>query len=104
MSRFEEIIAVIPDEYKSLLTPTVKNTVNLEEKLEYFMTLPPIEIHPTNPMKQRNTPAAKLYKEYLQQYVNCMKLIESVIYRDKRLEGEEVEDSPLRKWFNDHVN
>ena len=87
-----------------LLSEVVDEVVFLENKLVELKKLPFIEINPNNPSKQRNTPAAKMYKEFLQQYINCIKLIEAVIYRDKRLEGDEVEESPLRKWFNRNVN
>ena len=101
--RKDEILAIIPEEYRTLTNDVVDELVFLENKLQHLKRLPFIEIHPTNPMKQRNTPAAKMYKEFLQQYINCVKVIETVIYRDKRLEGEEVEESPLRRWFNAHT-
>ena len=43
-----------------------------------------------------------MYKEFLQQYINCGKMIEYVIYKEKRAEGEEADLSPLRKWFDAH--
>lgn len=104
MERYEEILNIIPDGSKELVCETVKEAVFLEEKLKYLKELPFIEIHPQNPMKQRSTPAAKMYKEFLQQYNNCIKLLEAVVYRDKRLEGEDVEESPLRKWWKENVN
>jgi hypothetical protein len=30
-------------------------------------------------------------------------MIEYVIYKDKRLEGDEAEESPLRKWFRENA-
>lgn len=100
--RYSEIMALVPDESKDLVGEVVEEIIFLEGKLNKLKNLPFIEVNPNNPMRQRNTPAAKMYKEFLQQYINCIKVIENVIYRDKRLDGDELEESPLRKWFNAH--
>lgn len=102
--RRQEILEIIPAESVSLVTEVIDEIVFLEKKLKSLKKLPFIEVNPNNHMVQRNTPAAKLYKEFLQQYVNCIKAVENVIYRDKKLEGDELEESPLRKWFNAHTN
>lgn len=104
MSRREELIKIIPEESLELVTDVIDEVLFLEGKLEELKKLPFIEVHPKNPEKQRNTPAAKMYKEFLQQYINCVKLLEGIIYRDKRLEGEESETSPLREWVNKRAN
>ena len=102
--RRNDIVKIVPEESLDLVTDVIDEVIFLEGKLEELKKLPFIEIHPKNAMKQRNTPAAKLYKEFLQQYINCIKVIEAIIYRDKKLEGEEIEESPVRKWFNAHTN
>ena len=81
----------------------IDEVVFLEERLVELKKLPFIEVNSKNPMKQRSTPASKLYKEFLQQYINCIKMIEYVIYKDKRLEGDEAEESPLRAWFRENA-
>ena len=101
MSRRDELVKIIPEESLELVISVLDDILFLEARLEELKKLPFIEVNPKNPMKQRATPAAKQYKEFLQQYINCVKVIESVIYRDKRLEGDEAEESPLRKWFNE---
>ncbi len=100
MSRREELLSIVPEDSLDLVKSVIDDVVYLETQLQILKQLPFIEVNPKNPMKQRSTPAAKQYKEFLQQYINCIKMIESVIYRDKRLEGEQVEESPLRSWFN----
>ena len=104
MNRRNELIAIIPEESYDLVKSVIDDVVFLEERLTELKELPFIEVNPKNPMKQRSTPASKLYKEFLQQYINCIKMIEYVIYKDKRLEGDEVEESPLRKWFKENVD
>ena len=103
MNRHDELINIIPDESLELVKSVVDDVIFLEERLTELKKLPFIEVNPKNPMKQRSTPASKLYKEFLQQYINCIKMIEYVIYKEKRLEGEELEESPLRKWFRENV-
>ena len=97
MTRKEELIEAVHD--NTLLIPLVSDMVYLEEQLEYLQTLPKIRIHPNDPSKQKATPAAKLYKELLQQYTNIVKVM-------LRATGSEEieEDSPLRKWMNEHIS
>lgn len=102
MERRDELVKIVPAESLELVRSVIDDIVFLEERLEELKRLPFIEVNSKNAMKQRATPAAKQYKEFLQQYINCVKMVEGVIYRDKRLEGDEVEESPLRKWFNEH--
>ena len=104
MDRRSELVAIIPEESMELVSSVVDDVVFLEERLTELKKLPFIEVNPKNPMKQRSTPASKLYKEFLQQYINCIKMLEYVIYKEKRLEGEVAEESPLRKWFKENVD
>lgn len=104
MSRKDELIAIIPEDALDLVGEMIDEVIFLEDKLEELKKLPFIQVNPKNPMQQRNTPASKMYKEFLQQYINCIKMIEYVIYKDKRLEGDEVEESPLRKWFKENAD
>lgn len=104
MTRHDELVAIIPEESLELVSSVIDDVVFLEERLTELKNLPFIEVNPKNPMKQRSTPASKLYKEFLQQYINCIKMIEYVIYKEKRLEGDEAEESPLRKWFRENAD
>lgn len=99
MDRLQELNNLIPEDSRELVKDVIDQIVFLEGKLTELKKLPFIQVHPEDAALQRATPASKQYKEFLQQYINCIKVIEGVIYRDKRLEGEEIEESPLRKWF-----
>ena len=103
MARRDELLAIVPDDAMELVTSVIDDVIFLEERLDELKKLPFIEVNSKNTMKQRSTPAAKQYKEFLQQYINCIKMIEGIIYRDKRLEGDEVEESPLRQWFRENA-
>ena len=94
MTRKEELEELCGDnkEIKRL----VEEVVFLEEQLEGLRKLPFYKIHPTDAQKQRVLPAAKLYKEMLQQYTNCLKLLSSAT-RD----ADGAEESPLRIWIRE---
>lgn len=72
----------------------IDELVYLEEQMADLKKLPFIKVHPKNPQLQKATPAAKLYKEMLQQYNNSMRLL----LRIAGDLGESEEISPLRKW------
>ena len=97
MTRHEELLKVIGDN-KTLL-PLVDRLLFLEEQLEKLEKLPLIKVNPKNPEQQKTTPAAKMYKEYLQQYINCIKAIEKSVNAD-----DEETISPLREWVSTRVN
>lgn len=104
MDRRQELTQLIGEDSVELLGEVIDQVIFLEGKLTELKKLPFIQVHPKDATKQRNTPAAKMYKEFLQQYINCIKVIEGVMYKEKRLEGDEVEESPLRKWFRENEN
>lgn len=72
----------------------IDEIVYLEEQMDELKKLPFIKVHPKNPLLQKSTPAAKLYKEMLQQYNNSLRLL----LRIAGDLGESEEISPLRKW------
>lgn len=90
MERRAELLKFIDNDAN--LIPMVDRLLFLEQKLEELEKLPLIRINPKNPEQQKATAAAKLYKEFLQQYVNVFKALE------KATGADEAEESPLRKW------
>ena len=73
----------------------IDEVVFIEEQLVELKKLPFININPKNPMQQKVTPAAKQYKELLQQYNNSLRLL----FRLSGDMGESEEESPLRQWI-----
>lgn len=96
MKREEELLDLI--DHDKLLVPLVIDAVNLEDELSCLRKLPKIKVHPKDKTKQKATPAAKLYKEALQQYTNIIRIL-------MRATGTDMEDeeSPLRKWFRENA-
>lgn len=73
----------------------VDEIVFLEERMETLKTVPFIAVDPNNPQRQRATAASKMYKEFLQQYNNSMRLL---LRLSGDIGGEAEEESPLRAW------
>ena len=96
MSRKEELLKVI--EGNEILIPVIEDIVFLEKELEDLRKLPQIIVHPKDATRQKATPAAKMYKEKLQQYSLLLKILIRATGAD-----EAEEDSPLRQWMNERL-
>lgn len=82
------------DGVNDIITPLIDDVVFLEERLTELRELPFIRVNPKNPAQQKPTAAAKQYKEFLQQYNNCIKILCSTLTKNS------VEDeSPLRAFI-----
>lgn len=99
MERKQELIEIIGEENKKLLQPLIEKIVFLEKKLEELEQLPFYKINPQNDKQQKVLPAFKVYKETLQQYNNCIKLIAKM----KQSNGE-GESCLLDKWLEERIN
>lgn len=97
MGRKEELLKLLNNDITYI--PLVNEMVYLEDQLDELRELPKIKIHPSDPTKQKTTPAAKLYKEYLQQYTNIVRILMKATGAD-----ETEEESPLRRWMNEHTD
>lgn len=94
MDRKEELLEII--NHDRALVPLVDEMVYLEEQLAYLRGLPKLKVHPENPELQKVTPAAKLYREMLQQYTIAVRILMKATGR-----GETEEESPLRRYLNE---
>lgn len=89
------IFAGIDDGMRSVIDPMITETAYLERELATLRALPKIRVNPSDPTQQKSTPAAKLYKEFLQQYTNNIKVLVLVLRREAP-----EQESPLREFFN----
>ena len=92
--RKEELLKILEKTDKEITEPLVYEVIFLESQLDRFKKLPMLRVNPNNPEQQKATPAAKLYKEFLQQYINVVKVILKAAGDDTNA----AELSPLRKW------
>lgn len=100
MNRKQELLKVFEDvdNAKEIILPMIDDVVFLEEQLAELRKLPFIRVNPKNPADQKLTPAAKQYKELLQQYNNCIKILAGVLRKDAS-----EEESPLRAFLNSRM-
>ena len=97
MNRTEELLKIFEDVEgsKDLIRPMISDVVFLERRLDELRKLPFIRVNPKDPAQQKPTPAAKQYKELLQQYNNCIKILAGILHKDSP-----EADSPLRAFLN----
>ena len=96
MDRKEELLKAFEDvEHKDIIIPLIDDVVFLEDQLKELRKLPFIMVNKKNPAIQKPTPAAKQYKELLQQYNNCVKILTGIVRKDSA-----EEESPLRAFLN----
>lgn len=97
MNRKDELIHIFDqiDDAKGVILPLIDDVVFLEEQLQELRQLPFIRVNPKNRADQKPTAAAKQYKELLQQYNNCIKILTGVLRKDAI-----EEESPLRAFIN----
>lgn len=98
MSRKEELVKLTGSS-SDLMNQLIDEIIYMESQLEYYRSLPQIRVNKEKPEIQRATPAAKLYKETLQQYTNCIKIIAKCVGIDA-----DDDESPLRKWAKAFLN
>ena len=96
-NRHDELTELIKENPAAV--PLIDEVLYLENQLDTLRKLPKIRVNPNNPEQQKITPAAKLYKEYLQQYLNALKLLLYMTDDD----NNNSEESPLRKWVKKRI-
>lgn len=92
IDRLKQIFEGIDEDKREVITPLLDDVIFLEERLAELRKLPTIRYDKRNPAKQEVTPAGKQYKEYMQSYLNALKVLQMTLYR-----AGETGDSLLRK-------
>lgn len=102
MTRRDELLKIIGDDPRNI--KMIDYVVGLEERIDQLDqndkngVAPFYEVNPERPQQQRVNPTFKAYKELLQQYTNCYKALFKGVE-----DGENKDESPLRKWANKKV-
>ena len=79
---------------KAATVKIIDEMLFLEDRLTELKKQPFLSVNPRNPAQQRQTAAAKQYKEFLQQYTNCVKILLKITGG-----SEAEEESPLRAFL-----
>lgn len=96
MTRKDELLQLFDaiEDTKSIIAPMIDDLIFLEDRLQELRQLPFLRVNPKDPSMQKPTPAAKQYKELLQQYNNCIKILTGILRKDSP-----EEESPLRAYL-----
>lgn len=79
--QLDEIFKNVDDEEKQLVGKLIDEVVFLEKQMQELKALPFISVHPEKPNLQKVTPAAKLYKECSQSYMNAIRILLSILHK-----------------------
>lgn len=79
--QLDEIFKNVEDEEKQLVDKLINEVIFLEDQMEQLKALPFISVHPEKPYLQKVTPAAKLYKECSQSYMNAIRILLSILHK-----------------------
>ena len=96
-ARKQELLALVEgiQDTKGIIIPLIDDVVFLEGRLSELRALPFLRINPKNPAEQKPTAASRQYRELMQQYTQCIKILTGIVRKD----GQE-EESPLRAYLN----
>lgn len=77
--QLDEIFRNVDEDERQLVDKLIDEVVYLEDQMKQLKQLPFIAIHPEKPQLQKLTPAAKLYKECSQSYMNAIRILVNVL-------------------------
>lgn len=100
MGRIEQLKSIfenVDEDKRTVIEPLLDEVVFLENKLVELRRLPLLRVHPNNPEKQETTPAGKMYKEYMQSYLNAVKVLQSTLSR-----YTQEEQDAFDKWLEEN--
>lgn len=80
----------IDEDERELISPLLEQVLFLEYRMFELQKLPFIKINPKNPMMQKVTPAAKLYKECMQSYMNAIRILLNTLRKVESSAADEL--------------
>lgn len=89
-SELINIFSSVDGSQREVIKKLIDEVVFLEQKMDDLRQMPFISVHPSNPMKQKTTPAAKLYKECSQSYMNAVRILIGVLKQQDLDEQDEL--------------
>lgn len=80
----------IDDNERELITPLLDQVLFLEQRMHELQEFPFLKISPKNPLMQKVTPAAKLYKECMQSYMNAIRILLNTLRKVESSAADEL--------------
>ena len=78
-AEYDEMFRDVDENEKRLVDKLISEVVYYEEQMEELKKLPFISVHPKKPTLQKTTPAARLYKEYANSYMNALRILLNIL-------------------------
>lgn len=78
-ANLDKIFKNIEPEQRDLIEPLLDEVAFLETRMTELKKLPFVRVHPNDPSLQKTTPAAKVYKECSQSYMNAIRILLGVL-------------------------
>ena len=97
LTELQNIFANVDESKANVVRPLLPQVVFIESRLNELRELPQIRIHPKDPTRQQITAAGKQYKEYMQSYLNAIKVLQMTLNRF----GVEEQDA-FDKWLEEN--
>lgn len=99
MDRREELLKLVKPDDVALVSVIIDNIVDLEKRITEIKQLPFVQYDKSNPYKQRQLPASKIFTSLNQQYNLALKTFNSLIGNENT-----EDDSPLRAYLKKLMN
>ena len=80
----------VDEDERELLTPLIEQVLFLEERMDELKEMPFIRVNPKNPLLQKTTPAAKVYKECMQSYMNAIRILLNTLRKVESSAADEL--------------
>lgn len=80
----------IDENERELINPLLDRVLFLEQRMKELEELPFLRISPKNPLLQKVTPAAKLYKECMQSYMNAVRILLNTLRKVESSAADEL--------------
>lgn len=88
--QLDSIFENIDPAEKTLIDSLLDEVTYLEERMTELKAMPFIYVHPSNPAKQKSTPAAKQYKECSQSYMNAIRILCNILRKAEASAQDEL--------------
>lgn len=87
---YQEIFESADEAERKLVDRMIDEVIYLEEQMTELKRLPFVAVNPKNPMQQKSTPAAKIYKDCMSQYANAVRILINVLRKTETSAQDEL--------------
>lgn len=81
LTELQTIFEKVDGDKTNVVRPLLPQVVFIEQRLNELREMPHIRIHPNDPTRQQITAAGKQYKEFMQAYLNAIKVLQMTLNR-----------------------